>query len=89
MTYALTAGYYDSTYNIQFYKTYTCPSCGNDHMWVPDGTYDANNYGTRWYYQEPVYTYYYYRYVNKEQTSDPTGQENVSNVQKLVRYRNK
>lgn len=89
LTYALTAGYYDSTYNIQFYKTYTCPSCGNDHMWVPDGTYDANNYGTRWYYQEPVYTYYYYRYVNKEQTSDPTGQENVSNVQKLVRYRNK
>ena len=49
--------------------------------WVSD------NWGTRWYYQEPVYTYYFYRDVNKEATSDPTGQANVSNVVKYVQYR--
>lgn len=51
--------------------------------WVSD------NWGTRWYYQEPVYTYYFYRDVNKEATSDPTGQANVSNVVKYVQYRAK
>lgn len=52
--------------------------------WVSD------NYGTRWYYQDPVYTYYYYRDLSKETTaSDPTGQSNVSNVVKYVKYREK
>lgn len=51
--------------------------------WVSD------NYGTRWYYQEPVYTYYYYKDVSKESSSDPTGQANVSNIVKYVRYRAK
>lgn len=51
--------------------------------WVSD------NYGTRWYYQEPVYTYYFYRDVSKEATSDPTGQNNVSNVVAWVKYRAK
>lgn len=49
----------------------------------------SNNYGTRWYYQEPVYTYYYYRDLKKETTSDPSGQKNVSNVQKWVQYQKK
>lgn len=48
-----------------------------------------DNYGTRWYYQEPVYTYYYYRDVAKESASNPTGQENVSNIQEWVQYRSK
>ncbi len=52
-------------------------------------SYDDISYGTRWYYQEPVYTYYYHRDVDKESTSDPTGQENVSNVVKYVKYRPK
>ncbi len=51
--------------------------------WVSD------NYGTRWYYQEPVYTYYFYRDVSKEATSNPTGQSNVSNVVEWVQYRAK
>ena len=33
-----------------------------------------------------VYTYYYSKVDNLEATSDPTGQENVSNVQKWVKY---
>ncbi len=90
LTYALTAGYYSSEYRIQYYKTYKCSSCGNDHMWIPDGTYTVENKATRWYYQEPVYTYYFYRDVNKDgATSDPTGQANVSNVVKWVQYREK
>ncbi len=49
----------------------------------------SDNYGTRWYYQEPVYTYYYYRDLSKESPSDPTGQSNVSGVVKWVQYRAK
>lgn len=49
----------------------------------------SDNYGTRWYYQDPVYTYYFYRDVNKESSSDPTGQDNVSNIVKYVKYRDK
>lgn len=56
-----------------------------------ENEYDENNpdspiYSTRWYYQEPIYTYYFYRDVDKEETTDPTGQSNVSNVQELVQY---
>lgn len=52
-------------------------------------SYDDIQYGTRWYYQEPVYTYYYQRDLSKEATTDPTGQSNVSNVVKWVQYRAK
>lgn len=52
-----------------------------------DGEGYEYSYGTRWYYQDPVYTYYYYQDNNKESTTDPTGQSNVSNVQKWVQYR--
>lgn len=86
LTYALSAGYYDSSYKIQFYKTYTCPQCGATGMWIPDGGYDVNNYGTRWYYQDPVYTYYYYKTESKESTSYPSG-DNISNIQEYVQYR--
>lgn len=52
--------------------------------------FNKPNYSTRWYYQEPVYTYYYYRdLTNQEATSDPTGRANVSNVVKYVQYREK
>lgn len=45
---------------------------------------------TEWRYQDPVYTYYYYRDMNKETTaSDPTGQNDVTNVVKWVQYRAK
>lgn len=59
-----------------------------DTYW-PLREYDDIQYGTRWYYQEPVYTYYFYRDVSKEATSNPTGQNNVSNVVEWVQYRAK
>ena len=68
-----------------------CGKCINWGVWFKDTpfeTYDIK-YGTRWYYQEPVYTYYFYRDVSKEETSDPSGQANVSNVKKYVKYRAK
>ena len=57
-------------------------------MWL-EYEWDDVQYGTRWYYQEPVYTYYFYRDVNKESTSNPSGQSNVSNVVEWVKYRAK
>lgn len=51
-------------------------------VWVSD------NYGTRWYYQEPVYTYYYYKDENKESGSYPSG-SNISNIVEWVKYRAK
>lgn len=72
------------------YGDYTCPEgCSAVRTWYPDGEYDDISYGTRWYYQDPVYTYYFYRDSSKEATSDPTGQKNVSDVKKYVKYREK
>lgn len=44
---------------------------------------------TEWRYQDPVYTYYYYKDENKEATTNPSGQSNVSNIQEWVQYRAK
>lgn len=78
---------YTGSSGIKFYGTHKCPTCGAQNMWVPDGSYKTNNYATRWYYQDPVYTYYYYKDESKETTTNPTGQSNVSNVQEWVQYR--
>ena len=55
-----------------------------------DKTFTRSVNRTEWRYQEPIYTYYFYKDVAKETTAaDPTGQANVSNVVKLVQYRMK
>ena len=71
---------------VAAYKSYKCPTCGATQPWFADGTTKTNNYATRWYYQDPVYTYSFYRDVQKETTSDPTGKANVSNVKTYVKY---
>ena len=43
-------------------------------------------YATQWSYRDAVYTYYYYRDLSKESATDPTGQEEVTNVQEWVKY---
>ena len=61
-----------------------------DGNYSTDKTWTRDIYEDQWRYRDPVYTYYYYRDVNKETTSgDPTGQSNVSNVVKWVQYREK
>ncbi len=90
LTYALTEagsmGVHSRGYKYWMGNTY-------DTYWYLSETDETNyndpRYSTRWYYQEPVYTYYFYRDVSKESTSDPSGQNNVSNVVKWVKYRSK
>lgn len=72
---------------IKWHNGPKCSRCGASNMWYPNGSYVQETKSTRWYYQDPVYTYYYYKDVSKETTSgDPTGKSNVSNVKKLVKY---
>ncbi len=59
--------------------------CWFDHEYSTTD-YNKPQYSTRWKYRNPIYTYYFYRDLDKEAISDPTGQENVSNVQKWVKY---
>lgn len=86
VTSPLPNGYYSSTTG-QRYSGAACSVCGATNQWHLDYTYTTDNYATRWYYQEPVYTYYYYKDDNKESASNPTGQSNISNVQEWVQYR--
>lgn len=48
----------------------------------------SDNYGTRWYYQDPIYTYYYYKDEDSEANTCPSG-DNISNVVEWVQYRAK
>lgn len=87
LTYALTKR--SNFAGNECWKGYTCPHCGAKDIWLGQSTYKTDNYATRWYYQEPVYTYYFYRDISKEDNNNPTGQNNVSNVQHYVKYREK
>lgn len=54
-------------------------------MWY-EYEWDDIQRGTRWYYQEPVYTYYYYRYLDKESSSQITPSSTVSGIVHWVKY---
>lgn len=43
------------------------------------GSQHTGNYDTRWYYQEPVYTYYFYKDTQMESATSPTGSD-ISNI---------
>ena len=88
----------DLTYALQFntpgnwgkYGPYKCPQCGQMTGWNLDSEYEEGGTKTVWYYQQPVYTYYYKKESLKESLSeDPTGKEGVSDVQKWVMYQKK
>lgn len=81
--------YYNNQNNLSWYKYWHSSSNfyavlyqGEEQEWVSD------NYSTRWYYQDPVYTYYYYKDDNLEADSCPSG-DNISNVVEWVQYRSK
>lgn len=60
----------------------------NSGLWFYDSEYDSPNYGTRtvYHYQDPVYTYYYSKNEELESTEDPSGESDVSEVKKYVKY---
>lgn len=88
VTSPLPNGYYSSTTG-QRYAGEACKICGASNQWHLDRTYTTNNYGTRWYYQEPVYTYYYKKTEAKESPTEVKASDSISNVQKYVKYINK
>lgn len=74
--------YYKYYYNGVNYKWYFKCNPYTTQQWVSD------NYGTRWYYQEPVYTYYFYQDVAEEAATCPEGND-YTNIQTWVQYRAK
>lgn len=82
--------YFDYESNVAGYVldgTGYCKWDGSDTggyvpMFIQDTTY-----GTQWSYRDAVYTYSYYRDVDEESSADPSGQDNVSNIQEWVKYR--
>lgn len=69
---------------------------GLENRWIEstcDSNYSVDRTFTRsyseWRYQEPVYTYTYYIDTRETATTDPTGQDNVSDVVRYVQYREK
>ena len=58
---------------------------GEEQQWVSD------NYGTRWYYQEPVYTYYYWKWGSWSAWQDAavteTDTRDVDTPRTVCRYR--
>ena len=80
------SGSYDGhqAYGNYYISGWDCPAwylSGTTSEWVSD------NYEDRWKYRDPIYAYYFYRDVNiPDSETDPTGQANVSNVQKWVKY---
>ena len=50
-------------------------------QWVSD------NYGTRWYYQEPIYTYYYWKWGNWSNWSDTWCAGDETGQRTVYRYR--
>ena len=82
---------YQGSY-FTWYGTHTCPKCGDEgkNKWYPDGTATRDVYSTRtaYYYQEPIYTYYFFQDRGETSVVMPIGDE-YSNIQTWVRYREK
>lgn len=71
---------------IEWCKGDACSECGQKYRWKLRETYVEEHYSTRWYYQEPVYTYYFTKTEKLESTTEVTATGNISNVQKYVQY---
>lgn len=87
---------YDVTSALTYHKDYSGHA---GYRYYHNGTnyyivwlsreYDDVSYGTRWYYQEPVYTYYYKKTEAKESSTEVKASGSISNVKKYVKYINK
>lgn len=84
---------YEYVGKYAYYGTHTSRYDSQKLEWYNEETRTVDdttqpNYATRWYYQDPVYTYYFHRTENLESTSYPSG-DNISNVTEWVQYRAK
>lgn len=70
-------------YGKYYYGGFDCPYWFNE--WS-ESVYVNSDYGTRWYYRDPVYTYYYYRYVDKESTTIIEPSSTISGIVHWVKY---
>lgn len=82
----VTVSWYKMWNGSKYFAVYKCGTGYNT-----GGTYVTytHTYGTRWYYQEPVYTYYYKKTEPKESPTEVKASDSISNVQKYVKYINK
>lgn len=82
----VTVSWYKMWNGSKYFAVYKCGTGYNT-----GGTYVTytHTYGTRWYYQEPVYTYYYKKTEAKESSTEVKTSDSISNVQKYVKYINK
>ena len=82
----VTVSWYKMWNGSKYFAVYKCGTGYNT-----GGTYVTytHTYGTRWYYQEPVYTYYYKKTEAKESTTEVKPSDSISNVKKYVKYINK
>ena len=53
----------------------------------PERRWVSDNYGTRWYYQEPIYTYYYYKWQDWSDWSDYSQPGTETQKRTVYRYR--
>lgn len=82
----VTVSWYKMWNGSKYFAVYKCGTGYNT-----GGTYVTytHTYGTRWYYQEPVYTYYYKKTEAKESSTEVKASDSISNVKKYVKYINK
>lgn len=57
------------------------------HGSYPESKWVSDNYGTRWYYQEPIYTYYYWKWGNWSNWSDTWCAGDETGQRTVYRYR--
>lgn len=60
-------------YGQHIHENFDCPYWFNE--WS-ENVHVSYNYGTRWYYQEPIYTYYYFRWTDFSDWQDDVITEN-------------
>lgn len=82
----VTVSWYKMWNGSKYFAVYKCGTGYNT-----GGTYVTytHTYGTRWYYQEPIYIYYYKKTEAKESTTEVKASDSISNVKKYVKYINK
>ncbi|MCI8634123.1 MAG: leucine-rich repeat protein [Eubacterium sp.] len=75
-------GHFGNTYYFKADGTAGGLSPFERDRWIPQGY-------TQWHYRDKIFTYYFRKSENKESTTNPYGQENVSNIREYVQYREK